>query len=82
MRHRVSSLGVGVRAPDAASSPCDPTTPEPWLPLKAACQYAGFNERTLRRRARDGLLPHGKLGRNLRFKATDIDTMLRQGGAS
>lgn len=35
MRHRVSSLGVGVHASAATSSPCDHTTPEPWLPLKA-----------------------------------------------
>ncbi len=78
MRNRVSlSLGVGVRAWAAASSPCVSSTPEPWLSLKAASQYAGSDEWTLRRRAKNSLLPHGKLRCNLRFNAPDIDAMMR-----
>lgn len=83
MRNRVSSsLGVGVRVHPAAPAPSDPSIPEPWLSLKAASQYAGFCERTIRRYAHSGLLRHGSLGRSLRFKASDIDAMLRQGGAA
>jgi len=82
MRNRISSPGAGVCADTAAPASSVPTTPEPWLSLKAASKYACFDERTLRRRAKAGLLQHGKLGRNLRFKASDIDSMLRKGGAS
>lgn len=82
MRNRISSPGAGVRADKAAPAPRAPSNHEPWLSLKEAGRYAGFDTRTLRRRALKGLLPHGKLGRNLRFKASDIDAMLRKGGAS
>ncbi len=79
MRKRISSPGDGGSADKASSAPCD--SPEPWLSLKEASKHADVCPRTLRRHAINGRLKHGKYGRNLRFKASDIDAWLRKGGA-
>lgn len=82
MRKRISSRGAGVCADKAAPAPRKSTTPEPWLSLKEASKHADVCPRTLRRHAINGRLNHGKYGRNLRFKVSDIDDWLRKGAAS
>jgi excisionase family DNA binding protein len=81
MPNSISSRGVGVCADKGTTASRESSTPEPWLSLKEAAQYTGFDVRTIRRRALAGLIPHGKLGRNLRFKPSEIDDVLRKGGA-
>ena len=43
--------------------------------------YLRTNIETIKRMARDGRLPAAKLGRNWRFRKTDIDEWLATGGS-
>jgi excisionase family DNA binding protein len=83
MRKRIPSRGAGVCADKGTTASRESSTPKPsWLCLKEASKYADVCPRTLRRHAISGRLKHGKYGRSLRFKASDIDAWLRKGAAS
>jgi excisionase family DNA binding protein len=42
-----------------------------------ASQYVGLSQFTVRRLARNGVLPAAKIGRAYRFKREDIDSYIR-----
>lgn len=50
------------------------------LTAAEAAEYLRIHPNTLKRKARDGLLPGAKIGREWRFRKTDLDAWLAHGG--
>jgi excisionase family DNA binding protein len=47
------------------------------MDVDEASQYVGLSQFTVRRLARQGVLPAAKIGRAYRFKREDIDSYIR-----
>lgn len=47
------------------------------MDVDEASQYVGLSQFTVRRLARNGVLPAAKIGRAYRFKREDIDSYIR-----
>lgn len=51
-----------------------------WLTADEAAAYIGLSRKALYERVRRGQIPAHRLGRALRFKASEIDQVLEAGG--
>ena len=52
----------------------------PWLSMKQAMAYLGTSRETLQRFAKNGSLPHGRVGSTFKFRREDLDAwVLAQG---
>lgn len=58
-----------------APNPNPPAAPEPWVTMAALCAYFSISDATVERRMKDGL-PHAKIGRQLRFRVSEVETWL------
>jgi len=48
------------------------------MDVSDASAYFGLSEYTVRKMARDGIIPAAKVGRGYRFRKDDIDSFLQQ----
>ncbi len=54
-------------------------SPERYLSTAEAAELAGVAEQTVRRWVREGALEPGRAGRLLRFRASDVEKLIRRG---
>ena len=55
----------------------EPHTEPVWLTVGEVMRRTRLSQRTVRRYAAEGRLPAYKFGRNLRFRAEDVDALAR-----
>lgn len=53
-----------------------------WLTLPDIAGYIGVSMITLYRWTKKGLIPHYKIGRQIRFDRNEVDTWIKSGNAS
>jgi len=58
------------------------TAPEPWLTRQEIARHLQVSEDTLMRWVQDRAMPAHKLGRQWRFKASEVDAWVVAGGAT
>ena len=51
------------------------------MSLREAAQYAGVSQDSLRRAIEAGDLKHGRLGRSVRVRRSEVDRLLEEGAA-
>lgn len=60
----------------------DRTDKDRWISLQEACGYLGVKRHTIMRWIEQRNMPASKVGKLWRFKASDIDEWIKNGGAA
>ncbi len=55
--------------------------PERWLSVEEIAQHLGVSKETIYRWAEKGRMPASKVGRQWKFKASEVDAWVKKGGA-
>ena len=58
------------------------TTDNRWISLQEACDYLGVKRHTIMRWIEQRSMPASKVGKLWRFKTSNIDEWIRNGGAT
>jgi excisionase family DNA binding protein len=54
-----------------------PTAVEPWLNARQAARFTGYTRRTIWAKAQAGEIPVHRIGRILRFRASELEAWMR-----